>query len=357
MKLPRINALTGIRAIAVIMVFLYHNRKYWREDLPGYVNRLLNECHIGVSLFFVLSGFLIAYTYRDKPVSSAKEYIKYLLIRLLRIFPVYLLILSLKYIDQGFPAGKETWLTYTLFHGFSDRYNLSGISQAWSLTVELSFYTLAPLLYFICKRNILKTIVFLLAFLGLIFCIGYGWHAVNGNPDRFFYPWFFILNTTFAGRFPEFLCGMLLAHFIVSEKRFLLQALKYKTLIGGLLTLLTMLILGWLEPNVYKHGTDIPIGLAIRNLVLPLAIILLLYGLIAETTWLQRFLSVRVMVLLGNASYVFYLVHISYVNHKLQSWYFFPDRNFILLWLVAIVTYLLIEKPVYERMKTLLRKW
>jgi hypothetical protein len=74
----RINALTGIRAIAVIMVFLYHNRKYWRNDILRYVLRFLNEFHTGVSIFFVLSGFLIAYTYADKPLRSKKEFSKYL---------------------------------------------------------------------------------------------------------------------------------------------------------------------------------------------------------------------------------------------------------------------------------------
>jgi peptidoglycan/LPS O-acetylase OafA/YrhL len=355
MKSNRIQALTGIRAIAVIMVFLYHNRKYWRDDLPEFAIRLLNEFHTGVSIFFVLSGFLIAYTYGDRPLQSKKDYFKYLLIRLARIFPVYLLILSLKYFDDGFPSAKETWLTYSLFHGFSDRFNLSGISQAWSLTVELSFYTIAPVIYFLCKRNILRTIFFLLAFLGLTFCIGYGWHAFNDNTDRFFYPWFFILNTTFAGRFPEFLCGMLLAYFLTSEKTFLLQGLKYKTITGGTATLLSILILGWLEPNIYQHGTDVAAGLIIRNIVLPCAVIILFYGLITEKTWLQWLLSTRLMVLLGNASFVFYLVHISYVNLKLRTWHLFPDRNFILLWLVSIVVYLIIEKPVYEKLKQLIK--
>jgi peptidoglycan/LPS O-acetylase OafA/YrhL len=259
--------------------------------------------------------------------------------------------------DEGFPAMKETWLTYSLFHGLSDRYNLNGISQAWSLTVELSFYTLAPVIYFLCNRNILKTILFLLAFLGLTFCVGYGWHAMNGNPGRYFYPWFFILNTTFAGRFPEFLCGMILAHSLTGEKTFFLSRLRYKTITGSIAILLVIFILGLLEPNIYQHGTDVAAGLALRNIVLPCAVVILFYGLIIESTWLQWLLSTKLMVLLGNASFVFYLIHINYVNQKLRGWYFFPDRNFILLWLVAVTVYLLVEKPVYNGLKTLIKKW
>ena len=73
----RFSALTGVRFLAVCLVFIYHNRKYWRANLHPELIRLINEFHVGVSLFFVLSGFLIAYTYQDKPLSAASNYVKY----------------------------------------------------------------------------------------------------------------------------------------------------------------------------------------------------------------------------------------------------------------------------------------
>lgn len=135
----RFAALTGIRAVAASMVFLYHNRKYWREWLPDIVTRFLNEFHTGVTLFFVLSGFLIAYTYADKPLESRKTYINYLLVRLARIFPVYLILLSITYWGLGFPKVYDLIINYSLFKGLSDVHNLDAINQAWSLTVELCF--------------------------------------------------------------------------------------------------------------------------------------------------------------------------------------------------------------------------
>jgi peptidoglycan/LPS O-acetylase OafA/YrhL len=69
------------------MVFVYHNRKYWLADLHPQVFRFFNEFHIGVALFFVLSGFLIAYTYNDQPMHSGKAYTRYILLRLARILP------------------------------------------------------------------------------------------------------------------------------------------------------------------------------------------------------------------------------------------------------------------------------
>lgn len=67
------DALTGMRAIAAIMVFVYHNRKYWRNDLPWPVMRFISEWHIGVTVFFVLSGFLLAYRYQDTPLENKKK--------------------------------------------------------------------------------------------------------------------------------------------------------------------------------------------------------------------------------------------------------------------------------------------
>jgi peptidoglycan/LPS O-acetylase OafA/YrhL len=357
LKPQRIQALTGVRAIAAIMVFLYHNRKYWRADVPDFFLRFLNEFHTGVSVFFVLSGFLIAFTYKDNPLRSKKNYTQYLLIRLIRIFPVYLIILTLKGIDEGFVNSKETFLTYTLLHGFSDKYNLYGLPQGWSLTVELSFYTVAPFIYFYTKKNISKPILYLLAILVLVTLIGYGWHWYNGNPDSFMYPWFFILNTTFPGRFMEFFAGVLLAHHLHTGKGLAWSSIKYKTAIGGLASLLVIYVMSLFEPDIYQHGTDHIAGLLLRNIAFALTVALFLYGLITERTWLQRFLSTKVLVLLGNASFIFYLVHIGYVNGIFRNWHLYPDRNFILLWLVSIAGFLLIEKPLYELLKKRIKRW
>ncbi len=356
MKAQRIQALTGIRAIAAMMVFLYHNRKYWREDIPHALLKLLNEFHTGVAVFFVLSGFLIAYTYREKPLASGKEYGKYLLVRFARIFPMYLLILTASYIDNGFPGTPETILTYTLAHGFSDTWNLHGIAQAWSLTVEMSFYILAPFIYVLTKRSIGKTLLILIVFLGLTLAVGYGWHWWNGNRYGYFYPANFVFNSTFAGRFPEFFSGILLGHYLLKHQENGLANKKFLTLTGGILSLAVIYAISCFEPNIYGHGTDVTGGMILRNVVFPASVVMLLYGLITERTWVARFLGSPPMVLLGNASFIFYLIHISYVNMKLRNLYLFPDRNFILLWIVSVILYLIIEKPLYEWLKGMIKK-
>ncbi len=354
----RFNSLTGIRAIAATMVFLYHNRKYWRASIPEFVLQNLNEFHTGVTLFFVLSGFLIAYTYQDAPLTSKKEYFKYLLVRLVRIFPVYILLLSVQYIHWGIPKDQGAFVNYTLLKGLSDWHNLDGIPQSWSLTVELCFYTLAPIIYFSTKRSIFKTILWLMLLAITAVGVGYFWHWLNGNRLRWFYDWYFIVDATFFGRFTEFFAGMWLAHIVLTQPLWLQKINKYKlTYIGLAATFGCIYAISFFEKDIYHHGTAVWQGLVLRNVVLPLCIIVLLYGLINEITVLGKFLGTKVMVLLGNASYVFYLIHIGYTNQIITPKLLLLDRNFTLLWVISIVIYLLIEKPIYNFCRKKIKSW
>lgn len=342
----KFQALTGLRFIAVCLVFIYHNRKYWRESLHPELLRLINEFHVGVSLFFVLSGFLIAYTYEDKPLQSSAAYFKYIVIRCARILPLYWLILTVYYLDSAYGKFHFSALTYTLTHGFSEAHNLDGLAQSWSLTVEMSFYILAPLLYFIKKKNILILLLVLVILFLAFWGIGVYWQQINKNPDRFFMPNNFLLISTFPGRCTEFLAGMILAT-AVQTKSIWLQQMKYKTALGFLLMFVTIYGIGWFQVDRYDHGYAHSYGLIISKTLLPASMIVLLAGLIHENTLISKILGSKFLVLLGNASFAFYLVHISYVNLKLKDWHTFPDRNFILLWIISIILYQFFEHPIY----------
>lgn len=103
--------------------------------------------------------------------------------------------------------------------------------------------------------------------------------------------------------------------------------------------------------NNFVHGVETWEGRLIHETILPISIAVFLYGLMTQRTWVSRFLSTRLMVLLGNASFVFYLIHISYFNLKLKSYIYLPDRNLILLWVCAILIYLALEKPLYNLLR------
>ena len=346
----RFDALTGFRAIAATLVFVYHNRKYWRAQMHPELLRFVNELHVGVSMFFVLSGFLIAFTYADKPIQSSSSYFKYFLVRVARIFPLYWLILIALALDPKFAALKHPALTASLLHGFSSKLNLNGLAQAWSLNVEMTFYALAPLLCLLQR----KSLIWLISGLGLLFIFSFGigqiWTKINGNPLSFMVPLKFILGSTFPGRFTEFLAGMLLASAIKNNNAWL--QIPAKTWIGVIGILLTTYLIGMFQPDIFHHGTDHPLGWAIHTFLLPIFIALAIAGLINENSFLQRILKSKWLVLMGNASFAFYLIHISYVNIRIRWWYLGPDRNFILLWIISIALYWFIEKPIYSWVKS-----
>src|SRR5688500_16831090 len=83
-------ALTGLRFVAASMVFLFHYLDALVPYVPEWVARLVGEFHTGVAIFFVLSGFLIAYQYQHYNFTTSQNYIRYIFIRLFRIFPLYI---------------------------------------------------------------------------------------------------------------------------------------------------------------------------------------------------------------------------------------------------------------------------
>jgi peptidoglycan/LPS O-acetylase OafA/YrhL len=204
--------------------------------------------------------------------------------------------------------------------------------------------------FFRYKTLLEKHLKYLLLFLIVLFAstllLGHLWTLYNGNPDKYLVPIEFVTMSTFAGQSLLFLAGIFLAYYPKFWNQ--ISFSKYATAIGGLGFVLTLYVIGWFQESRVDHGTNHWQGKVLFFIVLPLFIVLLFQGLMSQRTYLQQFLSSKVMVLLGNASFAFYLVHISYVNLKLKSWVFFPDRNFILLWLVSIALYYGFEKPIYD---------
>lgn len=354
--IKKFDALTGARWLFASLVFVYHNRKYWRNDVNKYGMQFMNEMHIGVSLFFILSGFLIAYKYND-PQNRHFHYGKYAGLRMARILPLYWLLLLVSYIDWGFPETTyQTVITFTLAHGFSNIHNLDGIAQAWSLTVELTFYIIAPLVFILWNKHFWKAVLFLLILSAVAVTVGEIWHRTNGNKDEYFYPFSFILHSTFFGRFPEFIAGVWLAGILHKRHTDPFTWIKHKTYIGFTGIFISIFCIGFLQPDIFHHGKDTVAGACLQYTLIPFFAIVWMYGLVKEETVMGKFFSLKPLILLGNASFAFYLVHISYVNLRVQRWKLFADRNFILLWLISIALYLLFEKPVNNLFRKLLNR-
>ncbi len=93
-------ALTGIRIIAAYMVFIHHYNFFTKGSFAW---AFVNELHIGLPIFFVLSGFLIAYRYYSNGTIHVKNYI---VNRVARVYPMYFLLTTLTFILAAFTFGS-----------------------------------------------------------------------------------------------------------------------------------------------------------------------------------------------------------------------------------------------------------
>ena len=150
------KSLTGIRAIAAIMIFVYHNRKYWKNDLHPEIFRFCNELNLGVQLFFVLSGFLITTILMQEWKKTGKiSFKQFYLRRALRILPalfLLLLVCCLYALTQSKIDAMTTLksVAATLFYVanwyIALNIGISGpLTHTWSLSVEEQFYTVLPI--------------------------------------------------------------------------------------------------------------------------------------------------------------------------------------------------------------------
>ena len=340
-------ALTGFRAIAAYMVFLYHLISFRENIFSPELFDLFNEFHVGVTMFFVLSGFLITHRYYGTKDFNFRDYIKN---RFARIYPMYFILTTATLIyfavfDNDFNKTtlKVYLLSITFLRSFFKDYIFAGIGQGWTLTVEEMFYFSAPFLFFLVKRNkfYLFIIPIIMISLGLLLESFFGPLNIYG----FLKSETFIIDFTYFGRITEFVIGIGLSLFYNEyNNKF---RTKYVTIIGLLITFSFVFLMSKINTG---DGSEIGItsywGKLINNLLMPLFGIAPLYwGLMTEKTFLSRILSTKLALLLGSSSYIFYLIHVG----MFSRFFLLITSNLILVFIflniVSILMYKFLETP------------
>jgi peptidoglycan/LPS O-acetylase OafA/YrhL len=188
-KSRHLPGLDLVRAIAISWVLLYHASILWH--VPG-DSWLIRFGWMGVDLFFALSGFLIGgQLLRPWARGAAPSYSHFIMRRVLRTLPAYLVILALYFLVPSLRDGNEMkplwqFLTFTqnLAGDLSPRMTFS---HAWSLCVEEQFYLAFPLVVALLAirpsaTKIAATVVAVLLF-GIVIR-GYLWiHDVATTVD------------------------------------------------------------------------------------------------------------------------------------------------------------------------------
>lgn len=352
---PRLHALTTLRFLAALHVVLFHMRVV--GILPGgpwWYQNFASIGFVGVNFFFVLSGFILVYTY-DGPNLNLRNF---WWARFARIYPAYLLSLivagpffffAIRHLDLPFFAWSKQHLalacvlTLALLQSWVPNAALTWNSVCWSLSVEAFFYLLFPFLLLRTKRSsegklFLGLIGFWLASLGLSFayvCLHPdGIDKINSGETTLF--WKNVLSFNPLVRLPEFVVGMFACRlFLARSKK---STPSTSLLFAGLAGFVGVVLLANKIPNpVLSAGLLSPAFAAI------------IYGIARQPKW-TSFLAAPFLVLLGDASYSLYLLHSLVITRVFDSFSRFAWSGRVALSLsgaifAAILAYRLVEEP------------
>jgi len=380
---PHIAALDGLRFIAAACVLIAHGFHYLvilqdNTQISSYNAPIIALSTVGMTLFFVLSGFVIHYNYAAT-VSLPGGKWEFFVARFARLYPLFLLIFIIETIDIfKHPDGKTDligplpfFLTFTeswWFWGFGDRVADEAYSNAtglmWSLSTEAFFYLIypmvAPWLRGLAGGRLLVvgTIVALIAAFLTSTVINHTGHLVafaqlyTGNPQTAQqFPHWLTFNSPWIRVF-EFLLGALAAQYVMSTE----FGDRWARISGG--AALAVLLSCYLYSNIEL----MPISGGITTcLAFTFAIVI---GASAKSGHgISAALSSRWMVRGGQASYSLYLLHywvMHDLGHRLADFRSIGVRVVIYLVLMVVsvlvsqISYLGFERPTTRLTRRLL---
>jgi peptidoglycan/LPS O-acetylase OafA/YrhL len=316
---PRLPALTSLRFFAAFHVLLFHTQAMGAVFGPAWFRQLSSIGYVGVSFFFVLSGFILVYTYAGRPMNARNFWRA----RFARVYPAYAfaLLLSLPFFIWGalhfaeiqvpFMAFESAHLKLAaalevfLLQAWIPPAALSWNAVGWSLSVEAFFYLLFPFLLIRYERFTRKQLFAILLLCWLAsgaFSGAYTLLRPDGvaHPDANVYTsWMNAVKFFPLARLPEFLMGMAAGILFLSTQRNRRAALP---LIAAGVVAIAL---------VAAFASKIPYAVIHTALLSP-AFAAIVYGVALRPRWIS-ILENRVLVLFGDASYSMYLIHANVV--------------------------------------------
>lgn len=345
-----INTLTSLRIFFALMVFGAHC--YVLDS--SFDAHIFKEGFVGVSFFFVLSGFIIAYNYQDKILKKNTGKRTFWIARIARIYPLHLLTLLVAACIGGYVQYIDTvdWFKHFIastfllqpFFPYSD-YFFSFNSPSWSLGCEQLFYFCFPLIIpFLSDRKKI--------FITLVVCLLLMLAGMILTPAEQIKAYWYVNPIT---RLPDFLIGVLLYQFYQSSCN---QKISYN--MGTLLEIgsIVLFFLFYLAaadiPKVYRYSC---------HYWLPISLLILIFAL--QKGSISRLLSNKYLIIGGEISYSFYLIHLFIIltYSKMSTLYQWPTQWLVSVPIILCITivlsllsYYYFEKPANRWVKRILTK-
>jgi peptidoglycan/LPS O-acetylase OafA/YrhL len=294
---PALPALTGLRFFAALAVLLYHYGAGFadRSGVPIPLAHMLHNGYLGVSLFFVLSGFILTYTHQ-RDILDRHFLADFYVARFARVYPVYLLALLIALPVLAHPLSPaDVAAVLTMVQSWTPPQSSSGylwVMQAWTLSVEMAFYLFFPAILLCAKQLNAVTTGLVAAAAGAVILI----FGISSIPPGT--PWVPYLSSSTVLPIPlfraaEFVFGVMLCRLTV------LYPQLSRAIGGNLLELLlavTVVVTMCFASDVHSKALfTILVGVLILQLQGG-------YGVLTAA------LSSKPLILLGGASYALYLL-------------------------------------------------
>lgn len=362
----QILPLTSLRFFAGLWIVLFHAAPSYLGNAPFWARNLVFGGYAGVTLFFVLSGFVLTYSYLPKADVITPK--RFWLGRFARLYPAYVvgLIMSLPFIlaeisnapdaASRAPLRAALLLTPSLLQSWFPAVATRWNTPAWSLSTVALFYVVFPfVLSWISKRERKSLVRWAAIFLAcsLAWPVAYMTFRPDGVASASITTSSLSMNVLKFNplvRLPEFLFGMVLGRYYLQNghkgKQWALP-----------LTLISLLLLGFLLiPEI-----GLPYPLLHNGLLIPV-VGTLIYG-VALGGSLSRVLSASPFVQIGQASFSVFVLHFPlwvWVNRADQQlglhWsgsYLFLIGYLVLAFGVSVASYRCIEVP----MRKVISRW
>ncbi len=348
---PDVPALTGLRFLAAFSVLLAHGLSATltnNEPPQGAVLWLMQASGFGMTLFFVLSGFVIHYNYAGLVTDGRLRGIAaFLWARFARLYPLFLLMMfvyvlvsqrhvaywtgrpeDINAIFQALPyflLSIQSWIYKLIGGGALIDAIRGGSPPTWSISTEWFFYLAYPLIaWFILRARgpaIILLIIGVWCVLWTSFSTGlydrtpqidawavghFGPVAGMQNHEDLFVRWLLYVSPYL--RIGEFVLGAMTAQLYIALQR--RDVTRRENTLGGALfwgAALSVLLVTYLE-----YSPDVPMTIFRKmnmNFALAPSVALLVFCAARYRSAASRLLTSRPAIALGEASYSIYLVH------------------------------------------------
>lgn len=351
-----IKPLTSLRFVFALMVFVSHLGFVQQKDsyLASLYDAVLYEGYIGVSFFFILSGFILSYRYQNELLNGKTSKKSFYNARIARIFPLHLLtfLIAIPLTFYEFAQDKllyslQALTNVTLTQSFvPNRFiYFSFNSPSWSISNEMFFYLLFPLIivFFSKSKQYVKVfiplIIILIPVLSLI-------------VPKIYHHQLFYINPLF--RIVDFIIGILL-YIVFKRYKKTKPHINFTYLeITTILLLVLFMAFHKFIPEVARYS---------YYYWVPMSLLIIVFAF--QRGSLSKLLSHKVFIHLGHISFSFYLFHQLIIRYtlKINSKLFDFENDILLMVFMLIMTiivshfsFIWFEKPMNRYSKKLLQK-